>query len=1754
MSFLKLKFSNGAETPASGSTAEIERRLSAWPLGLQLGVFFAVYLLSALLSRLAFSPERGPYVSFWLPAGVFIATLLHVPTRRWPPFLGAAFAANVLFMVFDSVSLGRIVYFALTNVVEALVSTGLARAFLKGGVEPDSRGRTFLFLAYCVGAGPLLGGCVRGLFSSFMSLDGDWTSLLLIWWAGHTLGALIVVPFFLSWRESWRDWYRASISPSKVESLSILIILLGAVVLNYGILMPQGLHAKFVVVPILLWVGFRFGVRGVVVAGGLATFLTFVLTGNGPLQGQGPDLSSIALVQLTNIVMVTTCLCAAIAWSQSRRRLARFDSLQASITEAAAVCETRTGADGLPEDFRIEEANSAFASLFGTRGAPLEGRWLREWIGEEPPYLDRVRELFRSKVPVVFDAALEGRHFKVSIFLPGERNRFALIAADLTQEKRREAEILRLNRCYRLLSEINHLVARARDREELLKAAVAAFVEAGGVREACVALAGADGRLVLLAEKHAYESAGEAAKNPAERPAPALLRTCMEQGGLVFDRCLEANAAGAPSLAAAFPLWQDGVRIGAFGVLFDEAGAPGDLERTMLATAGDDISYGLDNLAHEQARVQALSNLRESELRFRQLFEEAPVPYLTLDREARIADTNPAWERLFGAESKGGLGRPFFEFVQPKGRGVFADSYRQLVERKGERSFEMELCRVDGAPLSAIVNVRVEADLKGAFRTAHCVVFDITERRRFEAALLSSEKRLMLAFEVANDGIWDMDLRTGEVYLTHRYYTMLGYAYGEFPRGFEHWSALMHPDDFTRVDTAFKGFLRSNEEEFRSEHRLRAKDGSWRWMLCRGRVAERSPEGRTLRVIGTNSDITERRQAEQALVDTSRRYRSYIHESPLAILAVDGAGNVQEANPSACALFGRNEIELLALSLGQFLDASSSDAAKRLLAQLAQSGKGEAELCARRKNGALLYLAVVASSVGTERSILFCQDVTARRRAEQLLQSRESMLESILHTALDGFWVLDREGRLLEVNRSYCTLVGYSHKELLQMRMLDLDAIENAVSLQRHLERIVTAGQDRWETRHKRKDGTLVEVEMSATYIPQEGGRLVVFVQDIGERKRAETELRQSQKRLALIIEGSALAAWDWNISSGEVVFNGYWSSLFGYGKAEKAMPIASWRALQHPDDAPRVADALALHLTGKTAYFDCEYRIRHSDGSWLWVLDRGQVIARDSQGRPLRATGTQRDVTARHLAEDGMRRQAALLDQTRDLVFVADAQGVLSYCNRSAERLLGIPAAQLEGRRLAEVLPDACPNLDEGLLRVVLAEGEWHGEISFATGPRQGCCWDSRWCAIPSADGAARQVLVVSTDVSEKRQLEARFLRAQRMESIGALASGVAHDLNNIFLPITLVANMLRQKPDAGQQDSLFAMLDQSAQRGADIVRQLLAFGRGLDGRHIEMQPTSLFHEMRKIVRETFPKNISIECRLPEDLWTVRADPTQLHQVLLNLCVNARDAMPAGGRITLAAENVYFDEHYAELNPDAQAGPYIVLEAGDTGVGMTPEVMEKIFDPFFTTKEPGKGTGLGLSTVHGIVKSHGGFVQVLSHPGEGTLFKVYLPAIPNATEVCEEPADVDLPQGNGETILVVDDEDAVRDTLRHMLQGHGYRVLVASDGRQGMGCFVQQREAVRAIVTDIMMPVMDGVEFIKAVRSIDPTVPVIAMSGLPEKEAIAEREGAKADHFLAKPFVSYQLLALLHAKLQSVEETVSSDAVAAASAETPGT
>jgi PAS domain S-box-containing protein len=546
------------------------------------------------------------------------------------------------------------------------------------------------------------------------------------------------------------------------------------------------------------------------------------------------------------------------------------------------------------------------------------------------------------------------------------------------------------------------------------------------------------------------------------------------------------------------------------------------------------------------------------------------------------------------------------------------------------------------------------------------------------------------------------------------------------------------------------------------------------------------------------------------------------------------------------------------------------------------------------------------------------------------------------------------------------------------------------------------------------------------------------------------------------------------------------------------------------------------------------EYRL--PDGKQRFV-QTVKVPLFDPYGRVVGVQGVFWDVTEQKLAEESIREQAELLNLAGDAIMVRSPTGRTAFWNRGAERLYGWSAAEACGQPAANL---TCDDVDK-LVEIELGlhtRGEWSGELRQKSRTGTDITVMSRWTLVRDVHGQPKSALIINTDLTERKRLEAQFLRAQRMEGVGTLASGLAHDLNNILAPIIISVPLLRCKLTEGEVNEIVATVENSAQRGASIIRQLLTFGRGVEGERIPVTVRYLIQDTLKIARETFPRSIRLRTIVPDDLWSVMGDPTQIHQVLLNLAVNARDAMPNGGELCFSAENLVLDEQYAAMNIKAKPVPHIRIRVQDTGTGIPRELRDKIFDPFFTTKEIGKGTGLGLSTVAGIVKSHGGFIELDSELGRGTAFSIHLPALPDARPVAEIADAAPSPNGSGEAILVVDDEDSVRDATRKMLERHGYRVHTASEGSQALALYSTRLGEFKLVITDIDMPVMDGLALARVLLKMAPHLKIMVSTGLSTDQRIAALHQLGIEGPLLKPYTADELLQSVHQALKAVSTT----------------
>ena len=555
----------------------------------------------------------------------------------------------------------------------------------------------------------------------------------------------------------------------------------------------------------------------------------------------------------------------------------------------------------------------------------------------------------------------------------------------------------------------------------------------------------------------------------------------------------------------------------------------------------------------------------------------------------------------------------------------------------------------------------------------------------------------------------------------------------------------------------------------------------------------------------------------------------------------------------------------------------------------------------------------------------------------------------------------------------------------------------------------------------------------------------------------------------------------------------------------------------------PGVAEARKKHIVESIRTGE---PLRFEDVRYGRYIDNYVHPIKDTHGNVKRLAILGVDVTEHKEALAKLKEQAALLDIGSDAVLVKDLGNRILYWNKGAERLYGWTSDEAQGRNLVDLLfADSYRAEAQLAWKETNEKGAWQGDLHQRTRSGGELIVEGRWTLMTDERGTPKGVLSVNTDVTAQRSIQAQLLSSQRLESLGTLAGGIAHDLNNVLSPILMgVEGLSFHNPDPSTA-KIIDIIKTSAQRGANIVRQILNFARGLEGKHGEVQLKHVLREIEGIIQETFDKSITLESSLPKDLWPIMGDATQMHQVLMNLCVNARDAMPSGGELTISAANIQLDEAYAKMNIEAKPIRYVVLTVEDTGTGMPPGVKERIFDPFFTTKEPGKGTGLGLSTAHSIVKNHGGFINVYSERGKGTSFKVYLPAAEQGSLAGTETAPGGTPMGEGQLVLIVDDESSIRDITRQILVSYGYRVATADEGTTALVQFVERKDEIALVITDMMMPYMDGTATIRAIRNIDPGIPIIATSGLMLNEHAREAKSLGVQAFLAKPYTAETLL-----------------------------
>jgi PAS domain S-box-containing protein len=638
------------------------------------------------------------------------------------------------------------------------------------------------------------------------------------------------------------------------------------------------------------------------------------------------------------------------------------------------------------------------------------------------------------------------------------------------------------------------------------------------------------------------------------------------------------------------------------------------------------------------------------------------------------------------------------------------------------------------------------------------------------------------------------------------------------------------------------------------------------------------------------------------------------------------------------------------------------------------------------------------------------EDITARKQTESELQEREAFLNSIYNGTEQAIFAIDvtEEGEFYYVhfNQVAERYADVTSEQIQGKTPEKAFGKELGATIRQNYNCCLQAGTSIHYEEQLAFEGHTIWTLTTLSPIRNEQGRIYRIVGtavDISDRKLIEAQLRESEEKFRILVTHAPVGIFQTDPQGDCLFVNHKWSELTGLS-LDRAMG-KGWLDAIHSEDRERVFQEWYDAAQAKREFF-LEYRFQTPQGKVNWVVGSAVAI-RNRDGVVTGYFGTVTDISDRKRAEQKIREQAALLDIASDAIFVRDLEHQILFWNSGAEQLYGWTTAEVIDKKANELLCQKIRPEMEQIFKTVLESGFWQGELQKVTKSGKEVIVNSRMTLVRDEAGNPKSILTVDTDITEKKQLEKQFYQAQRLESLGTLASGIAHDLNNILTPILAVAQLLPIKlPNLERQNRrLLEILTDNAKRGAELVKQILSFARGEEEEKVLLQPKYAIEETERIIKVTFPKLIAIHTNIPkQNLGTISANPTQIAQVLMNLCVNARDAMPNGGTLTIAVENFSVDENYARMNLAAKVGNYVAITVSDTGCGIPEAIKERIFDPFFTTKEVGKGTGLGLATAIGIVKKHGGFVNVKSEVGKGSQFQVCLPASDTAaTQVDSE-------------------------------------------------------------------------------------------------------------------------------------------------------
>jgi PAS domain S-box-containing protein len=1008
---------------------------------------------------------------------------------------------------------------------------------------------------------------------------------------------------------------------------------------------------------------------------------------------------------------------------------------------------------------------------------------------------------------------------------------------------------------------------------------------------------------------------------------------------------------------------------------------------------------------------------------------------------------------------------------------------------------------------------------------------DITERKQAEEALKESEERFHRISDLTSDYAYAFRVEKGNrlvlEWVTDSFTRITGYTPQEVDeRG--GWPSLIHPDDMP-IALARAQRLFSGEDDV-SEFRIVRKDGQSRWLRDHGHPVWDDKQQRVVRIYGAAQDITEQKRVEETLRESELRFRSVWENATDGMRITNEEGTIVMVNEAYCKMVEKPRQELEGKPLSIVYEPTRRDDVVRKHQERFRSRtippylERELTLWNGKKKSFALSNTFLELSGRPLLSLSIFRDITERKRAEEELQRSHEWLNSIFEASRDGIIVEDNE-QIVYVNRAAVQLYGYSDpQEMIGKHVSLLQSGEDN-------ERMLEYGRKRergepvptqYEFKGRRKDGSLFDCEISVSQGTIGGRTLIIAVlRDITERRKAQKQIDMLAQAMRSTSECVSIT----DLEDKLLFVNEAFLKTYGYKEEELlGKPIGIVRS---PNNAPGVvSEILPATLRGS---WQGELLNRRKDGSDFPIFLSTSVV-HDDRGRPVALGGVATDITERKRAEEEIRQSRERYERffMEDLTgdYISTPDGRLLACNPAFVRIFGFASAE---EALSTNMTSLFRTPEERQRLLSLFQRERKLEYyEMQMRKLDGTPLYLIANIIGRFDEHDRLVEMQGYlfDDTKRQQLEEQLRHTQKLESLGTLASGIAHDFNNILGIILGHAALLdRFRNDPTKFSQSLDAVSSATKRGAALVKQMLTFARKTESLVQPLDLNTLVKEVAKMLYETFPRTITIERTLDPTLPAIIADATQIHQVLLNLSVNARDAMPKGGTLRFST-SVVTAAHLADRFATVTAEKYVALTITDTGMGMDEKTRERIFEPFFTTKGPGRGTGLGLSVVHGVVGAHGGFIDVESQLGKGTTFRIYFPATEQtALEFrAANEAVSELLRGT-ETILFVEDEESLRQVVEMGLTSAGYKVLLAGDGQKGLDIYRERMHEIALVISDIGLPVMTGDELFKEIKRINSNAKVILASGFVDPQAKSELLKGGVKEFVGKPYTLNEIL-----------------------------